>query len=251
MSPQKVAEALERQKVLGWIDTSFHDVHRKIRMLASGDQGALFGLGHLLPTTIEEVVAGLNELSGWDYNDQEGSRGKSYIDPSVTAKHIERVADRLHDAVVKGERVFFGTGHPTGPLEMYARLSTAMRDRGADIVRVSEGDSFDGYVGGSQLRYVCDVACASMGGDLIHTHSPRAMEFLLKNGLKADLVVGDHGFTGAALAQGMEAIAIVDTNDPALVLAWARELPVWPILCDDNRPAACYDTLTRFLIDRL
>jgi hypothetical protein len=147
--------------------------------------------------------------------------------------------------------VFLGTGHPTGPLEMYIRLADALRDRGAEIVRVAEGDPYERYAGGAQIRYVGDVACVSMGGDLAHTHSARPMEYLLGSGLTCDLVVGDHGFAGAALSQGIDAVAVVDTNDPALALAWARGLNVWPVLCDDNRPPGSYAALTRFIIERL
>lgn len=247
-----LAENLERNRVVGWIDTPFHDCHRKIRMLTSGDPSALFGLGHLLPASPDEVVDGLNELSGWDFRTgDESGRGKTWVSPEGAVAQIEAVAERLRQACERGERVFFGTGHPTGPMEMYARLADAMRERGAEIVRVSEGDSFDGYIGGGHIRYVCDVACVSMSGDLVHTHSAKPMEFLLREGLKVDFVMGDHGFAGAALTSGLDAVAIVDTNDPALVLAWARGLPVRPVLCDDNRPAACYHQMTDFIIERL
>jgi hypothetical protein len=251
VTPKALAENLERNRVAGWIDTSFHDVHRKIRMLSNGDPSVLFGLGSLLPASASELLEALNELSGWNYVDPEPHRGKSWVSPDGMVAQIERATERLRLACERGERVFFGTGHPTGPLEMYARLADAMRERGAEIVRVAEGDSFDGYVGGGAIRYVCDVACVSMSGDLVHTHSAKPMEFLFSSGLKVDFVVGDHGFTGAALARGMDAVAVVDTNDPALVLAWARGLTIWPILCDDNRPAAAYHAMTEFVIERL
>jgi hypothetical protein len=252
LSPAKLAENLERNRVVGWIDTQVHDVHRKIRMLVAGDPGTTFGLGDLLPATTDEVFEGLNRLADWDFLEQaNGSGGKSFVSPAATVSYIEAAAERLRAACERGERVFFGTGHPTGPLELYARLAQAMGKRGAEVVRFAEGDSYEGYINGAQVRYVCDVACVSMSGDLVHTHSPRAMEFLLGNGLRAELVVGDHGFTGAALARSIDAVAVVDTNDPALVLAWSRGLNVVPILCDDNRPAAAYDALARFVIDRL
>ncbi|MGH2758051.1 MAG: phosphatase, partial [Actinomycetota bacterium] len=127
----------------------------------------------------------------------------------------------------------------------------AMRERGAGILRVAEGDPYERYAGGAQIRYICDVAAVSMGGDLAHTHSARPMEYLLGSGLACDLGVGDHGFAGAALSQGIDAVAVVDTNDPALALAWARGMSVWPALCDDNRPPGAYASLTRFLIERL
>ena len=251
MNAQMLAEKPERDRVLGWIETAFHDVHRKIRMLANGDSSVLFGLGDLMPTTIEETVGALSELAGWDYVNGEPERSRSYVSPELTVGNVERAAERLRLACERGERVFFGTGHPTGPLEMYARLADAMRVRGAEIVRLSEGDSFDGYIGGGRITYVCDVATVSMSGDLVHTHSAKPMEFLMNSGLKVDFVVGDHGFTGAALARGLDAVAVVDTNDPALVLAWGRKLPIWPILCDDNRPAAAYHSMTDFIIERL
>lgn len=251
--PQQLASDMERQKVAGWIDTPVHDVHRKARMLEAGDVTVLFGLGALLPTTLEEIFEALNTLAVWDFTDGrvDGSRGRSWVSPEGLASRAEAVAERLSAACERRERVFFGTGHPTGPLEMYARLADAMRERGAEIVRVGEGDAYEGYAGGAQIRYVCDVACVSMGGDLAHTHSARPMEFLLGSGLTVDLVVGDHGFAGAGLARGLDAVAVVDTNDPALALAWGRGLRVWPILCDDNRPPGAYTALTRFLIDRL
>lgn len=222
-------------------------------MLESGDVTVLFGLGTLLPATVQEVFDALNALAEWDFTDgaSSQSRGRSWVSPEGLVSRAEAAAERLRVACANGQRVFFGTGHPTGPLEMYARLADAMRERGAVVVRVAEGDAYEGYAGGSQIRYVCDVACVSMGGDLAHTHSARPMEFLLHHGLSVDLVVGDHGFAGAALARGMDAVAVVDTNDPALALAWGRGLRVWPILCDDNRPPGAYAALTRFLIDRL
>ncbi len=130
LSPGALAEDLEAGSVVGWIDTPFHDVHRKIRMLVGGDSSASFGLSSLLPATVEEVVRGLNELSGWDFSDGEGghqgSRGKSYVSPQVTVAQVERAAERMRLACERKERVFFGTGHPTGPLEMYGRLAAEL-----------------------------------------------------------------------------------------------------------------------------
>lgn len=236
---------------MGWIDTPVHDVHRKARLLASGDPSVLFGLPSLLPTTVEEVLDALTQLGTWDFANPNGSRGRSWVSPEGFVGRAEAASDRLRVACERGERVFFGTGHPTGPLEMYVRLADSLRDRGANIVRVAEGDAYERYAGGAQIRYICDVAAVSMGGDLAHTHSARPMEYLLGSGLSCDLVVGDHGFAGAALTEGIEAVAVVDTNDPALALAWARGMPVWPLLCDDNRPPGSYAPLTRFLIERL
>jgi hypothetical protein len=226
-------------------------VHRKIRMLVAGDSSVALGLGSLLPASADEVLDGLRKLADWDFEGSDGARGKSWVSPDAVVEQAERVAERLAIAIANHERVFFGTGHPTGPLEMYSRFADLMRDAGCPILREKEGESFEGYVGGAQIKYTCDVACVSMSGDLVHTHSARPMEFLLSGGLQPDLVVGDHGFAGAALARGMDAVAIVDTNDPGLILAAARGLPVWPILCDDNRPAVDYHELLAFICERI
>jgi len=255
LSATALAQALEAGRVVGWIDTPFHDVHRKIRMLVGGDPSVGFGLSQLLPTSVDEVVAGLNDLSGWDFAAGEGAgegvRGKSYVSPEATVAQIERAAYRLRLACERSERVFFGTGHPTGPLEMYGRLAQEMKSRGVELMRIREGESFDGYVGGGRIQYCGDVAVVSMSGDLVHTHSAKPMEFLFSGGLDVGLVVGDHGFCGAALARGIDAVAVVDTNDPALVLAHTRRLPIWPILCDDNRPSVNYHAMTDFISARI
>jgi hypothetical protein len=56
-----------------------------------------------------------------------------------------------------------------------------------------------------------------------------------------DLVVADHGFAGAAVAEGIPTVAIMDTNDPALAVVarrGAEGLTVIPM--DDNRPQNSY-----------
>lgn len=251
MNVDVLSAALERERVAGWIFTPVHDVMRKARMLVSGDPGVALGLGKLLPTTLEEILSGLNKLAGWDFASEDGNRGRSWVSPEEVAGQAEAVAARLRIACERRERVFFGTGHPTGPLEMYIRWADVMRARGVEITRAGDGDAFEGYHGGAEIRYVCDVACVSIGGDLAHTHSARPMEGMLNAGLRPDLVVGDHGFAGAALARGIDALGVVDTNDPALVLAWSRGLPLLPILCDDNRPPGAYRELTEFVLARL
>lgn len=251
MTAGDLAAALERERVAGWIFTPVHDVMRKARMLVSGDPGVALGLSKLLPTTLEEILGGLNKLAGWDFASEDGNRGRSWVSPEQVASQAEAAADRLRLACERSERVFFGTGHPTGPLEMYIRWADALRERGVSIARVGDGDPFEGYHGGAEIRYVCDVACVSIGGDLAHTHSARPMEGMLNAGLKPDLVVGDHGFAGAALTRGIDALGVVDTNDPGLVLAWTRGMRLWPILCDDNRPPGAYRELTEFVLSRL
>lgn len=249
-----LAVRLEELAVAGRIVTPLHDVYRKVRLLCSGEPRVTFGLSELLPATPAEVLEGLAELTG-TVLPPEGAVGaeRSWVDPAGVVAQAERAAARLRQACERGERVLFGTGHPAGPIDMYVRLADAMVAAGAEVVRVAEaeGVAIDAGYGSGQIRYVGRVACLSSGGDLLHTHSARPMERILDADRVPDLVVGDHGFAGAGLARGAEAVALVDTNDPALVLAWVRGLGIWPVVCDDNRPPSCYEPLTELLISSL
>lgn len=248
-----LARDLERNAVVGRIITPVHDVWWKIRRLAAGDAKVTFGLEHLLPTSVDEVMDALRRLSRWEFPAETDSHWeRSWVDGGALAENAERAAVRLREACERGERVLFGTGHPAGPVMFYSELARTMSQKGADVLRVAEGEPFDyPSLGRVHVRYVGDVACISDGGELLHTHSPVPMHYLLDTGPMPDLVVGDHGFAGVGLARGADAVAVVDTNDPALVLAWARGLPIVPILCDDNRPPSSYEPLTSFILERL
>lgn len=247
------AELLQ-EGVAGRIVTPVGDVYHKARQLEAGAPDVTFGLGHLLPASGAEVLGALRELCGVELSPDGDSAGeRCWIPPEGVVSGAEAAAERLRVACDRGERVLFGTGHPAGPIELYARLAAAMDERGARILRFAEDETIRGEVEGgrAEIRYLWEVACVSRAGRLLHTHSPRPMEYLLDAGPRPDLVVGDHGFAGAGLARGADAVAIVDTNDPALILAWARGLGIWPIVCDDNRPPAAYRPLAGLLTGRL
>jgi hypothetical protein len=53
-------------------------------------------------------------------------------------------------------------------------------------------------------------------------------------------VVADHGFAGAAVAAGIPAVAIMDTNDPALAVVARRGADLTVVPLDDNRPLGSY-----------
>jgi len=73
------------------------------------------------------------------------------------------------------------------------------------------------------------------------------MEALLGK-VKADLVVADHGFAGAALNHAIRTLAIYDTDDPALPVAAYLGEPVRAIPVHDNRYNADGTALAKFLI---
>jgi hypothetical protein len=58
--------------------------------------------------------------------------------------------------------------------------------------------------------------------------------------VRPDLVIGDHGFAGAAIEEGISTIGIADVNDPALIVAKAQARTELVIVMDDNVSPEAY-----------
>jgi len=57
---------------------------------------------------------------------------------------------------------------------------------------------------------------------------------------RPDLVLGDHGYAGAAIEAGVEAVSVADVNDPALIVAKAQGRIRIVVVMDDNVNADDY-----------
>jgi hypothetical protein len=99
----------------------------------------------------------------------------------------------------------------------------------------------------NRVRYLDGVGVLHDGASLHHTHDAWPMERLLEGLDAPDLVLADHGYAGAAIARGIEAVSFTDVNDPALAVAWARRRTEIVVPLDDNVPPALYAPLTAFL----
>ncbi len=120
---------------------------------------------------------------------------------------------------------------------------------GGKIVRLREEETLFSSSRGRdyEVRYIGEVGCLADWGTLRHTHSPEAMEALLETTSWPDLVLGDHGFAGAAIERGIPTIAVMDINDPALAIAASERRDVVVIPMDDNRPPRCYEPASRLI----
>jgi hypothetical protein len=88
------------------------------------------------------------------------------------------------------------------------------------------------------------VHVLASGGELLHTHRPEPVRAVLAAlGTPPDLVVGDHGWAGAATQAGIDTLALADCNDPALFVAEAEGRPVVTVPLDDNVLPHLYDPL--------
>ena len=211
-----------------------------IEKLVGGEEGSSFGLTGMEDRFVEEVLGFVAELTGCSADPSE-REGRDTMDPERTVNGIVAAADRLATEARKGSLLLAATGHPTGMLEHHIRVVDAYRRAGGKVLKLREGERFHLGNRSYEVRYTAGVGCLSNWGSLLHTHSSHAMEFLLAGEPWPDIVLGDHGFAGAALERGIPAIAVMDINDPALAVAWAQGKDVTIVPMDDNRRPDLYE----------
>jgi hypothetical protein len=220
---------------------SRHNNISKIRACVAGDEDGCFGLSGMTLQSEEEVLGYLAELTGCS-PDLGDLAGYDTIDPELTVKGILAAAERLRAAAEAGAVLMTVTGHPTGMLEHHIRVVDAYRRAGGKILRLREEQSLStSRRRHAEVRYIGGVGCLADWGSLQHTHSAAPMEALLEGEPWPDLVLGDHGFAGAAIERGIPTIAVMDINDPALAVAWGEGKDVTIVPMDDNRPPRLYE----------
>lgn len=212
-----------------------------IRALVDGDNDPAFGLDGFDKYSAGEVLSFLSELTGCS-DDIDDAEGADTIDTDKTVLAIVAAALRLRQSARRGDTLLAATGHPTGLLEHHIRVLDAYRQAGGKILRLREEEKFSLGRGLGEIRYIGGVGCLSTGASLVHTHSAEPMGAMLEAQPWPDIVLGDHGYAGAAIARGIPVVAGMDINDPALAVAWAEhpdEVSIIPF--DDNRPPRNYE----------
>jgi hypothetical protein len=248
---EHLREHLVASRIAGSVRTPVADVLRKAELVAAGDPEHTFGLSGMSRYTPEEVLAEVTRQFGWVHTPGEPGTGPTFIDPELVLDELDRAAERLARAARDGEHLLFATGHPTGLLGMYQLVAAAVRDAGAKLSRPGDGIAF--VLGGRRrmVRYVLNVATLASTSHLFHTHDAHPMELVLDQAGEVDLVVGDHGFAGAAAERGIDVVSVADINDPALPMAKAEGRAGVVIGMDDNVLPAYYEPLAEQLSARL
>jgi len=222
-----------------------------IRSMLEDDPDGSFGLSGLDRYSVGEVLGFLAELTGCS-PDVEECEGFDTIDPDRTVAAIAAAGRRLGEEAARGASMLAVTGHPTGMLEHHIHVVDAYRRAGGKILRLREEENLTvGKSKHAEVRYIGGVGCLADWGALKHTHSSAAMEALLEAEPWPDIVLGDHGFAGAAIERGIPTIAVMDINDPALAVAWAEGKDVLIIPMDDNRAPRTYEPAWRLVIQEL
>jgi hypothetical protein len=243
MPPLSLAEARDELVAAGI--TGPHQSHSrrdnlyKIHALLGGDPEAAFGMSLGAAYSHSDVLGFVSAVTGCS-TDLDDVAGNDTIDPDRTIRALVEGARRLAAAATTGATLLALTGHPTGLLEHHIRVVDAFERAGGKVVRLRETEKLAFGNGRAEVRYVGGVGCLADGASLKHTHSAEAMEALLESGPWPDLVLGDHGFAGAAIERGIATIGVMDINDPALAVASATRGDVTVIPMDDNRPPRLY-----------
>ena len=217
------------------------NVVKKIRSLLGPEPDETFGISDLGAYGDSEVLGFLADITGC-WRDVQDCEGYDQIDPDKTIEGIVAMGNLVRDAAIRGATLVCATGHPTGMLECYMRIVQSFRRAGGKVLRPREREDIPWK--GSKIRqitYVGGVGMWSDWGNLLHTHSAHPMEAMLTGTTWPDLVLGDHGFAGAAIERGIPTIAIMDINDIAFAIASARGHDVTLVPLDDNRPPAFYE----------
>ena len=224
---------------------------KKIHALLEGGSGDSFGLSGLDKYSAGEILGFMAGLTGCS-SDIADVACDDLIDPDKTMAGLVAAGDRLREEAERGGTLLVATGHPTGMLEFYVRVLDSFARAGGKPVRLREEEKFDvGKGKAGEIRYIGGVGCLADWGSLKHTHSAVAMEAALEARPWPDLVLGDHGFAGAAIERGIPTIAIMDINDHALAVAHAAGRDVTIVPLDDNRPPRLYEPAWRLVRSRL
>ncbi len=209
------------------------DVLWKIERLFAGEPVLQFGLSGVDGIAPERVLGLMAEAGGFD-PDPGLRRGPTPVDPLRILVAASAAGERLVRAASRGERVLLATGHPAGLTRLYGALSGLLGDRGAAVVHPPAGAPLVEGDGRAMVTGAFGpVAHVTGPAGPAHSHWPQAMRVLLGDAAP-DLVVADHGMAGAAIEAGVDAISVVDVNDPAPVVARAQGRTEHVICMDDN-----------------
>jgi Phosphatase len=255
-SVDQLREQLVDARIAGDVATPRENNLEKYERFAAGLAWASFGLEPARRWSVDDVVALMATKVGVSA-DPAHRQGQDRIDPDLTIDGLTRMAAQLANATGPGHRVIVATGHPAGLLAVHLPVARALAATGTEILTPAVDWSYELHTNNGrvtrELRYVLGVAMVSTRGELNHTHSPRPMQAMLADLAAAgagppDLVVGDHGWAGAAGQAGITSVGFADSNDPALFVGEVEGKIAVAVPLDDNVAPHLYAPLTEFLL---
>jgi Phosphatase len=256
-SVEELRQQLQDARIAGDVATPRENNLEKYAMFARGLPWASFGLETSRTWSVDEVVDLMARKAGVS-PDPNYRHGRDRIDPDLTIDALIRMAACIAAVAGPGHRVIVATGHPAGLLAVHLPVALALAASGTEILAPAMGWSYDlnthkGEVS-REIRYISGVAMVSTRGELNHTHSPLPMQAMLadlaaQRAEPPDLVLGDHGWAGAAGEAGITSVGFADSNDPALFVGEHEEKVRVAVPLDDNVEPHLYAPLTAFLLN--
>lgn len=250
MNAQELADYLNSVRITGNIATLREVNIEHIRRFINGDKNLEFGVAWTREWTYHDVFELMHHRVGTSADHQHRT-GQDTISAQLCVAALEKFAARLAEAVQKGQRVLFATGHPAGLLPVHAALADAAGRAGARITQVAEGNRFlEG-----DIRQINKVLMWHQHGSLMHTHLPAPMQLSLERlaadgGTLPDLVVADHGWAGYAASSGIDTIGFADCNDPGLFVAEAQGQLQVAVPLDDNVCPGLYAPMVDYILQQ-
>jgi hypothetical protein len=233
-SADELSAGLLQGKVAGRAAHPLDNVRGNIELLLQGDPDKGFGMSFVSAAFGFEGVLDLVERAAGAPIDRSARAGDVFIEPGPVLAACEQMGDRLATAARRGESVALATGHPTGLVLLYMEIAKLLAAGGAKILRPADGLAWrDEAHEVREIRYLGGVALLTDRASAKHTHAPEAMERMLAE-TRPDLVVGDHGFAGAAIEADIDTVSVADVNDPALIVAHALGRGDAVVVMDDN-----------------
>ncbi len=251
-------EHLVASRIAGNVATTRQNNLENFARMSWREPNYLFGIEPVGAWSFDDVLALMAARCGVS-PDPEHRSGQDTIDPDLTLRRLEAMAERIALAAARRERVLLATGHPYGLRPVHNAMATALLAAGCTLLAPAAGwEHPAGTPYGSdnhRISYI-DSGVAVMSGRLAlrHTHSPEPMRAALAALAAAgdpppDLVVADHGWAGAAGQAGIDAVGFADSNDPALFVGEAEGKVAVCVPLDDNVAPHLYDPMIAYLLD--
>jgi hypothetical protein len=243
---ERTRERIETCKLAGQ-DTRHNRVAnlQAVSSVVEGDSHYTWDIAGVERFSFDETLEAIASITGCS-RDPQVTSGGGYISPRATLAALEEAAERITSTARRGGRFLLGTGHPGSLLEFYIDLGGMIRSLGGVIEQPAAGTAVPPNL---EIGYVEGVAVTTDRASLMHSHGHRAMDTMIEQVSRVDLVVADHGYAGAAVNAGVPAVAIMDTNDPALALARRLGADLTIIPMDDNRPLGAYYPIVEAIRD--
>jgi hypothetical protein len=238
---EELLAGLRAGKAAGVAAHPLDNVRRNIELLIQQDPDKLFAMTEMPGRFGFDEILDLVEAEAGVPIDRSARSGPVHIAAEPVLAASEALGERLARAARDRERVVVATGHPHGLDVLYSELARLLTLHGATLLHPADGSTWrqPDRADLLQIRYLGDVAMLTDSGAPKHTHAGDAMQRMLAQE-RPDLVLADHGFAGAAIEAGVEAVSVADVNDPALIVAKAQGRTEVVVVMDDNVNAHDY-----------